>query len=146
MSNPKGVAPICNAPPEQPQFISKPPVFFRFTPPTADIPSLTQAVLHLQQAVQALTNQSPPPNNTVPGFPAGQSGAGGGGGVPGFGRGGGGQPQEDNNWTERSRQTENVKVVNPDDDSQFIIVKEITSITFERISTGEIITIKRDPR
>ena len=149
MANTKGVAPICNAPPEQPTFLSKPPTFPHFSPPSADnIPSLVQSILHLQMAFQAITNQQTVVNNTINGFPATGGGvaAGGGGGVPGFGRGGGGSPNQiTSDWTETSRQTQNVKVVNPDDDSQFVIVKEITSITFTRDATGEQFTIKRDP-
>ncbi len=145
MANTKGVAPICNAPPEQPSFFTKPPISPNFSPPAANFPSLVQSILHLQMAFQTLTNQSVV-NNTINGVPTGTPGFGGGGGVPGFGRGGGGSPnQETDNWKEQSRQTQNVKVVNPDDDSQFVIVKEITSITFTRESTGETITIKRDP-
>jgi len=95
----------------------------------------------LQLALQSLANQIPP-NNTVNGFPVGSTSGGGGSG------GGGNRPKnpsEPDQWRESDRQTQNVKVVNPDDDSQFVIVKEIVSITFERDSTGEQIVIKRDP-
>jgi hypothetical protein len=137
-----GVAPICNAKPEQPNFNSLLPATPRFSMPNFHNPrSLAAAILQLQQAVAALSGSSPPANNTIGGSPIG----GPGGGVAG---GGGGKqvPPDPNDWSETGRVTENVKVVNPDDDSQFVIVKEIVSITFERSSTGEKIVIKRDPK
>lgn len=40
------------------------------------------------------------------------------------------------NWTETSRATESVKVVNPNDDTQYIIFQRINSITFKDNTTG----------
>jgi hypothetical protein len=146
-----GVAPICNAPPSPEKFPVTTPTIFNFTPPNIRSPeSVIQAILQLQQALQALAN--PPPNAPLTSNQPSSSTGGGGGGLPGTGGGGvrfggGGRaptPLPDNMWQETGRNTQNVKVVNPDDDSQFVIVKEIVSITMTRPSTGETFTITRD--
>ncbi len=136
-----GVAPICNAKAEPPVFTSVPPALPKFSVPDATNPhSLAKAIQQLQIALGAITNAAQPANNTTPGSPVGGPGGGVGGG------GGGKQPPKDpNEWKETDRTTQNVKVVNPDDDSIFVVVKEIVSITFTRESTNEKITIKRDP-
>jgi hypothetical protein len=144
----KGAAPICNANADQPKFPAIPPTLFNFVTPDAKNPqSVAQAILQLQTALTALTHPTPPQNNLPPNVGAALGGGGGGGGGT-LGFGGGGKkppaPPPDNSWTEVDRSTENVKVVNPDDDSQFVIVKEIVSITMKRNSTGETFTLKRD--
>ena len=139
MANTTGVAPICNAPPEQPDFTTKAPPFPQYVPPDPTNPvSIVAAIRALQIMMLNLNNQVPP-NNTINGLPGGSGGGGGGGG------GGKKKKPQDQEWEETDRQTQLVKVVNPDDDSQFVIVKEITSITFERQATQEKITITRDP-
>lgn len=137
-----GVAPICNAKAEPPVFTPAAPPLPKFSTPNVNNPkSIVQAIMQLQQALTALTTP-PAPNNTTPGSPIGGI-AGPGGGVGG---GGGGKPKQppDDQWRERSRVTQNVKVVNPDDDSQFVVVKEIVQIIFERPISGETITLTRD--
>jgi hypothetical protein len=145
----KGAAPICNANPDQPRFFSPNPSVFNFTPPNINSPeSIIQTIIQLQRALTPLVNP-PTANNLPPNAPAsaGGSGSGAGGGAGG-GLGGGGKkppaPPQDNTWQETGRVTQNVKVVNPDDDSQFVIIKEIVSITMTRPSTGETFTLKRD--
>jgi hypothetical protein len=143
----KGAAPICNANPDQPTFPAVPPTLFNFVPPDANNPqSIAQAILQLQHALAALSNPAKP-TNVAPALPMG-GGAGAGSGGKGGGLGGGAkqppQPPPDNQWQEKSRSTENVKVVNPDDDSQFVIVKEIVSITMIKPSTGDTFTLNRD--
>jgi len=134
-------APICNAKAIQPQFPQTALQIPTFSVPNTGSPLINLLIAQLQQAFQGLTNQLP--QNNLAANP------GGGGGIGGGGGGGGGkkkpQPKDPDQWQEKSRQTQNVKVVNPDDDSQFVIVKEITQIVFERPSTGEEITIYRDP-
>ena len=135
-----GVAPVCNALAEPPSFATKPPPLPVYSVPSASNPqSIVRAVQQLQAAVAALAAAIPP--NNVPSIGGFTPSAGGG--VPGFG-GTSPQKQAPNDWTEVSRVTQNVKVVNPDDDSQFVIVKEIVQLIFEHSTTGERIVIKRD--
>ena len=140
MANTTGVAPVCNAPPEQPTFISKAPPFPQFVPPNPNDPvSIIAAIQALQIMMLNITNQIPP-NNTIDGTSTGggQNPTGGGGGSPKKPK----KQQQD--WEETDRTTQDVKVVNPEDDSQFVIVKEITSITFKRRNTDETFTLTRD--
>ena len=133
-----GVAPICNAKAEPPEFFTKPPRLPHFAVPNERQPrSLVTAIQQLQQALAAITSPVPV-NNTPPiggGFAGGPQGAVGGATSPG-------QQNQPGQWTEKSRETQNVKVVNPDDDSQFVIVKEIKTLTMENSTTGESIVLR----
>jgi hypothetical protein len=141
-----GAAPICNGNPDQPKFKAPAPTLFNFSPPTTSEPgSVVTSIFQLQQALTDITNPAAATNLPAT-TPAAAGGAGKGAGAKstGGGKKKKNQPTDDE-WREKSRKTENVKVVNPDDDSQFVIVKEIVNLVFERTSTGETITIKRDP-
>ncbi len=137
-----GVAPICNAKPAPAVFKTIVPSQ-ALTPVTAD--TMLPAIQQLQTAVAALTKKVPV-NNTINALPVAAADTGGGssdgllGGLK--------KPKknpDDPQWEETQRNTQNVKVVNPDDDSQFVIVKEITFLEFTNSVTGETITLRRDP-
>jgi len=160
-----GVAAICNAKQTSPDFPVKVPPVVNFTPPTiGDWSSVIQAILQLQWALIPIVNP-PPLNNMLPEISA--HGGGGGGGF-GSGAGGGGaggnspgnkgkgnknpknnQPKDPNKknssnpvkWEQTNKVTELVKIVNPDDDSQFVIVRRTVTQSFKNPATGETLTI-----
>jgi len=159
-----GVAAICNAKQTSPDFPVKVPPVVNFTPPTiGDWSSVIQAILQLQWALIPIVNP-PPLNNMLPEISA----HGGGGGGFGSGAGGGGaglnspgnkgkgnknpknNPPKDPNknnssnpvkWEQTNKVTELVKIVNPDDDSQFVIVRRTVTQSFKNPATGETLTI-----
>jgi hypothetical protein len=135
-----GVAPICNAKAEEPSFFTQPPRIPHFGIPTVGginaIPGILSALQQLQQAVNQIVTSGPPQNN-IPQIPN-KPGSGSGGNLGGTDKN---QQQQQGEWEVTARQTQNVKVVNPDDDSQFVIVKETTSITVENSTTGQRIVL-----
>jgi len=165
-----GVAAICNAKQTSPDFPVKVPPVVNFTPPTiGDWSSVIHAILQLQWALIPVVNPAPL-HNMLPEIGAG-GGAGGGGGGFGSGAGGGGgpggnspgnkgkgnknpqnnQPKDPNKdkknsskpvkWEQTNKVTELVKIVNPDDDSQFVIVRRTVTQSFKNPATGETLTI-----
>ena len=165
-----GVAAICNAKQTSPDFPVKVPPVVNFTPPTiGDWSSVIQAILQLQWALIPIVNP-PPLNNMLPEISA--HGGGGGGGF-GSGAGGGGaggnspgnkgkgnknpknnQPKDPNKknssnpvkWEQTNKVTELVKIVNPDDHSQFVIVRRTVTQTFKNPVTKETLTINNPDR
>jgi hypothetical protein len=131
-----GVAPICNAKAEPPDFSVKPPTLPRFTVPDVSNPkSIIRSIQQLQTAINLITNQV-----TVNNVPDLFRPTGGQGGQLGSSQTSPDQQNQPGDWVETNRVTQNVKVVNPDDDSQFVIVKEVTSITLTNSTTGDTIT------
>jgi hypothetical protein len=131
-------APVCpistsQAPPSQPG-IALPPV-----PKAQDLPSAIQAINVLTQIINYLTMPSLPSNNLVLNFttlpplvkPATAAVAL--------------QPPKPQaaRFVEAGRSQETVKVVNPNDDSQFVIVKRVNSITFKDRITGSLLIWSR---
>src|SRR6185369_3788272 len=116
-----GVAPICNAKAEPPD-VSNPK-------------SIIRSIQQLQTAINLITNQV-----TVNNVPDLFRPTGGQGGQLGSSQTSPDQQNQPGDWIETNRVTQNVKVVNPDDDSQFVIVKEVTSITLTNSTTGDTIT------
>jgi len=133
-----GVAPICNAKAEEPNFFTQPPRIPHFGIPAANgvsaIPGIISALQQLQNAVNQITTSGPPQNNV----PQIQPGGGQGGQLGGTDKH---QQQQPGEWEVTARATQNVKVVNPDDDSQFVIVKETISITVQNSTTGQQIVL-----
>jgi hypothetical protein len=167
-----GVAAICNAKQTQPTFPTAPPTIVNFTPPTiGDWSSVIQAILQLQWALIPIVNP-PPLNNTLPEITVGLGSGVGGGGSGGGGGGAGGnspgnkgkgnknpqnnQPQDPNKdkqnssnpvkWEQTNKVTELVKIVNPDDHSQFVIVRRTVTQTFKNPVTKETLTINNPDR
>lgn len=102
-------------------------------PKAMDLPSVLRAVNTITQILQLITGQLPPSSGGT-----GKMNTGGGGGA-----GKKKPPQKQtSNWEETNRVTEIVKVVNPDDEDQFVTFKQIKSITMENQNTGEQITLK----
>lgn len=137
---------------------------FPAIPKAMDLPSALQAIDALTQIVLVLSRQQPPifRNNLAPNTVAGQFAAGGGSSFRG-GSAGGGEPgppgragekgppgkekdPKSGSWSETDRKTTTVKIVNPDDNEQFVIVERIESLTFTNRSTGETLNWKRSNR
>lgn len=170
MSNPMGMAPVCNINPPQPPPASTAPYIPSFVQPNVQDPqSIISAITQLQFALIAITGNNIP--NNVPielsalqvatGKSAaggvgggGSAGGGGGGGGSAGGRGGAsnsgqGQKSTQNPKTTRSefieinRTTKLVKVVNPQNTSQYVMVKQIVALTMFDKVTGETWTWKQ---
>jgi hypothetical protein len=151
------VAAKCNAKQTQPSFPTQVPTVGNFTPPTiGDWSSIVQSILQLQWALIPVVNP-PPANNTLPetsttpGLGSGAGGGGGGGGSDGTGNKDPKnttpkkkKPGNKVKWKQIDKRTQLVKIVNPDDDTQFVIVRRTISQTFENPSTGETLTINPD--
>lgn len=121
---------VCNintgVQPNQPQTPPYPSI-----PLATDLPSALNAINNMRLILQGLTNQLPTlfPNLDNPrNAKNGQPGGGGGG-------------QQGGNFTEvpGTRQTKTVKVTNPQDSTQFVMVDQITAVTFAN-KTGQTLT------
>ena len=114
-------------------------------PQAQDLPSAIQAINNLNMIVQVLSGQNPPSfkNNLTENFfvdPSGGQGIqrGNQGGRPG-------SPAKKPRWVEdrASRVTETVKVTNPDDKSQFVMVERINYIRWSDTVTGQTLEWRR---
>jgi hypothetical protein len=121
-------APVCHIPPTKPATDAQAPVDTVYVPQATDLASTMAAVNALRLVYLRGTG--------------GFGGAGHGGTASSLGPGGTGgtvkdEKKKQGQWVETNRQTEKVKVTNPDDPSQFIELERINQLTFKDAATGE---------
>lgn len=120
--------PVCHIPPEtvvdQPQPQNLPAI----PPAQPNVQSLAQTVNAMRQTIMILT---------------GRQGVQGPQGVPGKPGQSGNAQSKKAQWTEASRQTEQVKIYNPNDNTQFIEVERINSLTMKDSATNQTWTWRR---
>jgi hypothetical protein len=124
---------------------------FPAVPKAQDLPSAIQAINALTQIIMQLAapGLAPFQNNLAPYTPAklvgtpGIRGGAGANGSPGAAgkKGQDGENAQNPNWEQTGFKTEKVKVQNPDDNDQYVVVKRITEITFADQETGAQLTI-----
>lgn len=105
-------------------------------PVATDLPSALSALNGLRQIVMQIMNQLPQGNNS----------SSGGSQNPNNAADKTDQGQQGGSFHEvpGSRQTKTVKVSNPDDSSQFVMVEQVTSVTFKN-SIGNTLIYKNQP-
>jgi len=128
---------------------------FPSVPKAQDLPSAIAAINALTQIILQLTSPGLPPfkNNLAPYTPAklvgtpGINGGAGANGSPGTAgkKGKDGENAQNPNWEQTGFKTEKVKVQNPDDNDQYVVVKRITEISFADQETGAQLTISMKP-
>jgi len=135
------VAPVCNLPNIGQVPALQPGRMYPSIPRAQDLPSAIQAAnalgqlvaLLLQPGIPGFTNNVAPTNTTITliGTP-GINGAAGADGSPGAkGKAGEkGENAKQPSWVLSGVKTQNVKVENPDDRDQFVVVKRISEIGF----------------
>jgi hypothetical protein len=144
-----GVAPVCNAKADQPKFTPKVTPLGSFIPVSVTDPtSITTAIQQIQQTLTTLTNTTTTNPATLPG--GSYSGSAGG---PSYLTGGGygnntqdktqNKASKEGKWRETKRVQERVKIVNPDDDSQYVTFRRINKLVFTNSATGETLTWSR---
>ena len=151
-----GMAPVCNVNPPAPPPKSAAPFLPSFTPPSPDNPqSIVAAIIQLQYALIAITGSNVPNNvpvelsplNVVAGNPPPGSLPSGGGSTTTSSStttGGSGKKSTNNpkhNYGEfievpNSRVYKLVKVMNPQNHSQYVMVKQIMHLTMRDKITG----------
>ena len=89
-------------------------------PPATDLASALNAINALAAAMRYVLSHLPPPN------PNPQGSGGGNTQAPALGR-----------WNQVNRSTAQVKVTNPQDPSQYVIIDRINSLTMRDSKTGE---------
>lgn len=137
MGSNTGVAPVCNATPPKPTFTTPVRLIPSFTVPNVNDPqSLVMALVELQTALIAITQ--PPPLNNIPNGPNQFSSSTQSSTVTSNK-----SSSRKHDFKEEHRVTRNVKVVNPTDSEQYVIVKEITQLDFKNPATGQKLTWHR---
>lgn len=138
MSN--DVAPVCNLPNVGQQPPAQAGRIFPAVPKAQDLPSAIQAINTLTQIIIQLTAPDLPSfrNNLAPLTILSQKI-----GTPLLAAGVQQNAQKSVRFAEVSRNREKVKIVNPDDDSEFIIVDRINSIVFMDRVTGSLLVWQR---
>ena len=120
---------------------------FPSVPKAQDLPSAIQAINALAQIIMQLASPGLPSfqNNLAPynsasrlvGTPGINAAAGANGSAGAAGKKGkDGENAQNPNWEQTGFKTEKIKVMNPDDNDQFVVVKRITEITFADQETG----------
>lgn len=135
-------APVCNLPNIGQVPALQPGRLFPSVPKASDLPSAIQAANAISQIIQILlTSPGHPPfgNNLAPynaasdlvGTP-GINAAAGADGSPGARgkKGKNGEDAKQPSWVLAGVKAEEVKVTNPEDHDQFVVIKRITSIEF----------------
>lgn len=127
-------APVCHISPDE-AIASRGRVRFPSIPPAVDLTTALLAIKALTAIIIQLTGQQ-----TLQGVPGivgarGAGGVSGAGGSPG-GPGKDGKPGKEGNWVEVDRQTQKKKITNPDDDSQFVYIQQITQLQMKDTVTG----------
>jgi hypothetical protein len=141
MAQTKVAGGVCNITPIIPPSAKGPPTLPSIPTPT-DLQSALQAIKALTQIVYALTGQSG--NQGGYGSQGGkfivlpQQSNGGGGGSGGGQNQSGGKGNFQEVKSERVSQT--IKVYNPQDNSQYVTVNQITGLTFRDSITGQLIS------
>lgn len=110
-------APVCHIPPKTPSTQPNPVNIPSIPPARPDVQSLMHTVNAMRQVIMILS---------------GQQGLRGPQGAPGNNA-----KSKPARWSESNRQTEKVKVYNPNDKTQFIEVERINSLTMRDAVTGE---------
>jgi len=140
-------APVCNLPNVGQVPALQAGRMFPAVPKAQDLPSAIQAINALAQIIMYLIAPGLPAfgNNLAPynsssrlvGTPGINRGAGADGSAGAAGKKGkDGQDAQNPNWEQTGFKTEKIKVQNPDDNDQFVVVKRITEITFADQETG----------
>lgn len=138
MGSSTGVAPVCNAIPPKPTFITPVRLIPSFTVPNVNDPqSIIMALVELQTALIAITQ--PPPLNNIPNGPNQFSSSTQSSTVHSDN-----SSSKHHDFSESHRVTRNVKVVNPTDSEQYVIVKEIMQLAFKNPATGQKLTWNRN--
>ena len=123
MSDPN--APVCLIEPvisdQQPDEAKFPPI-----PQAVDLASAMRAINTLSGIVRTIIGQVGPSSNTGG---SGSGGSGGGGSKK--------KPAPQGRWIQKSITRKDVKVTNPDDPSQFVIVSRVENLTMRDTVTGE---------
>lgn len=135
-------APVCHVSPATQ--ISQPPQVQLPSIPQAsanNMNSIINAINAITQAIQMLAGQIRPSGMAVNGQLLSQGASGG------FSVKGGSSPPPSKqaptgSWTQIGENTTITRVVNPSDDTQFVDVKRVNSVTLQNSATGQIITIK----
>jgi hypothetical protein len=94
--------------------------------PVANGVNNTTVINALRQAIQNIYNNQQSQNN--------RNSSGGGGGQSALGK-----------FVQTSIQTKVVRVYNPDDNTQWVDVKQVTSVTWQNSTTGQSITYVQPP-
>ena len=140
-------APVCNLPNVGQVPALQAGRMFPSVPKAQDLPSAIQAINALAQIIMQLASPGLPSfqNNLAPynsasrlvGTPGINAAAGANGSAGAAGKKGkDGENAQNPNWEQTGFKTEKIKVMNPDDNDQFVVVKRITEITFADQETG----------
>jgi len=150
-------APVCNLPNLGQVPARQAGRLFSSIPRAQDLPSLINAINAMAQLVARLLAPGTPPfqNNLAPFNTASQlvgtaginSGAGADGSAGAKGKDGQkGEDAKQPNWRLAGVETELVKVMNPDDHDQFVVVKRIKSIEFDDEHTNNVLLLTMRPQ
>jgi hypothetical protein len=148
VANPFGTAPVCNVNPPTPPPAANAPFIPAFVQPNIQDPqSIIAAIQQLQYALLAITgnvvpnnvpDQLPINNVAVGNPPPGNRVIPGGGGGVGHGSTSTKSPKvQQSRFIELSRTNKTTKVSNPQDSSQFVMVKQVAGLTLRDKVTGE---------
>lgn len=146
-------APVCNLPNIGQVPALQPGRRFPAVPKAQDLPSAIAAINTLTQIILQLTQPGFPPfRNNLATFNAQDRFVGTGGITQGAGadgspgaagkKGDKGEDAKQPNWELTRVKTEKVKVVNPEDDDQFVIVKRIIEVEFSDRLSNSVLLMK----
>lgn len=116
-------APVCHIPPVPPPTTQPTGNRLPSIPAATDLASALRAISAMRQAIQQLSNQITQDNGVINGFRTKQN--------------------QGATWTEDRRVTENVRITNPEDDSQYIDVERINMLRMKNKDTGQTWTWNR---
>jgi hypothetical protein len=117
------------------------PFFTAGNPPKPDLQSIVQAIVQLQQAINTLGNRVSTPGRD------GRNGnnGGGGGGFQSNNNNGQQQMKKDPQqqplgFQQLTRETEKVKITNPNNPNQFVMVNQTTKLVMQDKKSGDLWT------